>query len=101
MKVLWVIGVGILIVLAIAGLAVWWAYVLSILWTWFVVPLGVKAISIAHAYGLTLVVSGLMSSRGLELNSTKDKSSYANSLAFSIIAPAVLLLFGYVAVGFM
>jgi len=101
MKALYILGIIVLAILAIAGLVAWWAYAVSILWTWFVVPLGLKSISVAHAYGLTLVVSALMSSRGLNIDGTKDKSAYKNQVGFAIIGPAVLLLFGWIAVGFM
>lgn len=99
--VLGILGVVIVAILAIAGLAVWWAYAVAILWNWFVIPLGLKAITVAHAYGLTLVMSGLMSTRGLNLDGTKEKGSNTTSLVFALLAPAALLLFGWIAVGFM
>ena len=49
-----------LIVIGIVGvvmlLAIWRGFVLSYLWQWFLVPLGVSEISIAHAIGLSVLV---------------------------------------------
>lgn len=47
--------------LAVISLAVasrmWAAFALSLMWGWFVVPLGVGPISAWHAFGLTVMVS--------------------------------------------
>lgn len=101
MKALLTIGGVVGIILTLAGLVVWWAYAVSVLWLWFVTPFGIQAISLAHAYGLTLVVSGLMSTRGLGLGVKKEENSWIAEISVAVIAPAVLLLFGYIAVGFM
>lgn len=101
MKALLVVGCVIAGILAIGCMAIWWAYVVAILWNWFVVPLGLQAISTAHAYGLTLVVSAVMSTRGLNLDGSKDKESNFQPIVFAILAPAMLLLFGWITLGFM
>lgn len=84
-----------------AGLlfAVYNAWVLSILWAWFVVPLGVKAIGIAHAYGITQLVSLFLSNRGLKEN--KSKEDWVSTITIWITIPAIALFFGWIAVGFM
>lgn len=93
-----------LLVLAILGgvafigiMALYSAFVLATLWGWFVVPLGIAQIGIAHAYGLSLIPAVLLSSRGLY--SPEDKRTEAAVAA--LMMPAVALLFGWIAIGFM
>lgn len=52
---------GVLFVLILTS--VYYGWVLSVLWNWFVVPLGVTAIGIAHGVGIYMV-TGLLVSRG-------------------------------------
>lgn len=99
MKALSVIG---LIIAAIVGLflfAIYNAWVLTILWSWFIVPLGVKALSIAHAYGFTLVTGLILSNRGVKEN--KGKDDWVSSIITWLLLPLVALFFGWIAVGFM
>lgn len=49
-------------------------YVLSALWGWFVVPLGVKELSIAHAIGLAVIVNFLT----YQHDAAKDSGSSEN-----------------------
>lgn len=53
--------VGLLVMLFLAVIAS--GGVMSILWMWFLVPLGLPAISVAHAIGLSLL-SSLLIGRG-------------------------------------
>lgn len=99
MKALSVIG---LIIAAIVGLflfAIYNAWVLTILWGWFIVPLGVKGLSIAHAYGFTLVTGLILSNRGIKEN--KGKDDWVSSIITWLLLPLVALFFGWIAVGFM
>lgn len=99
MKALSVIG---LIIAAIVGLAlyvVYNAWVLTMLWGWFIVPLGVKSLSIAHAYGFTLVTGLILSNRGIKEN--KGKDDWVSSIITWLLLPLVALFFGWIAVGFM
>lgn len=82
--------VGVMILLALFG-----AFTISTLWSWFVVPFGVQAISLAHAYGLSVLVSVFMSTRGL----VQQKA--AVTLAQGVILNIFALLFGFIAVQFM
>ena len=84
-----------------AGLlfAVYNAWVLSILWGWFIVPLGVKSLSIAHAYGVTLVAGLFLSTRGIKEN--KNQDDWISSLITWLILPLAALFFGWIAVSFM
>src|SRR3990167_9718246 len=50
-------GMVVIALLVAPLLAVWHAYALTILWGWFVVPLGMAPIAKAHAYGISCVVT--------------------------------------------
>ena len=82
--------VGVMILLALFG-----AFTISTLWSWFVVPFGVQTISLAHAYGLSVLASVFMSTRGL--NNTKAADTLTQGVMLNIFA----LLFGFIAVQFM
>lgn len=84
------------VVVLIALLTLFSAFTVSTLWGWFIVPLGVKGLGLAHAYGVSLMASVLMSTRGVN-NGGKTKEIAATGIMLNIIA----LLFGYIAVSFM
>lgn len=84
-------------VLFIGLMGVYHAFVLSTLWAWFVVPFGIAKIGMAHAYGLSLIPATVLSVRGLY--SPEDKRTEA--AVASVLYPAVALLFGWIALGFM
>ena len=81
----------------LALMGVYYAFVLSVLWGWFVVPLGVAKIGMAHAYGLSLIPTTILGVRGLYAPEDKRTESVASAL----IMPAAALLFGWIALGFM
>lgn len=99
MKGLAVIGIVLGAITALALFAIYNAWVLSILWAWFIVPLGVKSLSIAHAYGLTLVTGLILSNRGIKEN--KNQDDWISSVITWLLIPLVALFFGWIAVGFM
>jgi len=43
----------------IVACALWGGFAASVLWGWFVVPLGVPEVSVLHAMGLTLALRAL------------------------------------------
>lgn len=63
--------------------------VVSFLWAWFIVPLGVMPIGKAHALGISALMSLLTSS-----DKSDDSSLLAQTIA-SFISYAVILGFGY------
>ena len=83
--------VGVMILLALFG-----AFTISTLWGWFVVPFGVQTISLAHAYGLSVLASVFVSTRGLS-NNTKAADTLLTGVMLNVFA----LLFGFIAVQFM
>ena len=94
------VGVAILAGLGIVGvmivLALFSAFTVSTLWTWFIVPFGVQSIGMAHAYGIALFASLLQGTRGLS-NSEGATSVLVQGVMLNIIT----LIFGGIAVQFM
>jgi hypothetical protein len=73
-------------------------FVLSILWAWFMVPLGLPAIGKAHALGLACVI-GLLSHQQPP-DCASDKPAWArigNSMIVSFVAPVLTLIIGWIA----
>ena len=83
--------------LFIGLMGVYYAFVLSTLWAWFVVPLGVAKIGMAHTYGLALIPATILGVRGLYAPEDKRKES----IVVALLLPATSLLFGWIALGFM
>jgi len=88
-------------VVGLALLGIWWGYAIHVLWAWFVVPIGLPAISIAQAYGLSVLFGLFMNTRGLDVGKEKTSDEWAVSVTIGVLMPAVALLFGWIAVGFM
>lgn len=83
------------IVALVAPMALLNGWAIATLWGWFVVPLGVKVISFAHAFGLSLIVS-VMTTRGVQ-----GEDSFKSKLVKAIMLPIVAVLFGWISVQFM
>jgi hypothetical protein len=75
--------------------AVFSGFTIATLWGWFVVPLGVKAISYANAYGLAILSSVFMGIRISGEASSKD------IVVKNVILNIFALLFGFITVQFM
>lgn len=66
------------------------AYVLSILWEWFILPLGVIKIDIYHAIGVMLVFSSLKGYKKVDTSNYKKKD-----FIYFLFSPAILLTIGW------
>lgn len=75
------------------------AYAVSSLWLWFVVPLGIKAIGLVHAYGLSIIVHYMT----MEMPDHKKlaKEPFASRVGFRILLTLTALGLGYVTHTFM
>lgn len=71
------------------------AFTVSTLWGWFLVPLGVQSIGLAHAYGVTLLFSILMGTRGLGEKSGLDAG--LSTMTMGVVLNVLALLFGFIA----
>jgi hypothetical protein len=63
---------AVLFFLAMVPLGIWRAYVLTILWRWFVVSLGGPALAIVPALGISLLYSMMSGSAYKDATSDKD-----------------------------
>ena len=86
--------------LALVPLALWYGFVLSILWSWFVVPLGLHAITVPHAIGLTLIVSLMRPYRKPD-DSKAGSNKFVEDFAAACLPSLLALGIGYVVKGFM
>lgn len=75
----------------------WGAYVTSILWAWFVVPLGVMAITYWHAVGLSCVVTAFIGVRTDDNKNGAEAESAWNHAYLSAVMPALMLGIGWLA----
>ncbi len=80
----------------IIALSLWRGFVLSYLWTWFLVPLGVPDIGIIHAIGISMIASFLTS----QYINNKDADKWG-SIAFTTLVPFFALVFGAIAHAWM
>lgn len=76
-------------------------FVLSYLWLWFVVPLGVSEIGIAHAIGLATVVGMLTTNTSSSSDDSKDTSGIIGTVIGHLLGPFLVLLIGYIVHSFM
>lgn len=74
----------------VVGASIWRGLALSILWGWFIVPLGLPPIGIAIAIGLSLTLSVLVPA-----NRSKGEDITQEILA-AFITPLIALCFGWV-----
>lgn len=87
---------AILTIVALIPGVIYLGFVFSYLWLWFIVPLGVPAISVAHAVGLGLL-KGFMFYRMQRKEESKDaKKNFATTFAYFFIVPTISLGLGYV-----
>ncbi len=84
--------IGFLVTLILSP--IWMGYVLSTLWTWFVVPaFHTHPISIALAIGLSLVM-GMFMSRYSPDEEGKEKKHFAYSMVYAFLYPLLALGMG-------
>lgn len=91
-----------LLVLQIAmiiPLSLWRGYALATLWVWHVVPVfGIPELSIAHAWGVSVLIS-LLTYQYIEPNDTERHT--VSTTVVAIITPAIALFSGWLATWFI
>jgi hypothetical protein len=97
-KTMFGIGVVVLAAAVITPVAIVHGYIISVLWGWFLVPLWVPAINVAHAIGITALIGGA----GIVKAADKIEGRVM-AWAFEkiVVTPAILLGIGWVAKQFM
>lgn len=92
---------AILFVLSALVWVFWNGYVTSNLWLWFMVPLGVKAITYWHAVGLAALLSSFLSIFSIQLADSRDDESFlkmaSRYLMLSVSIPSILFIVGWLA----
>lgn len=91
------LGGALAIVLVVVWAAFWAGFTLSALWGWFIVPIfGLPALSVAQAYGVTLVLGA---TRGYRREAKSD-DSFGTVVAKGVVIPpfvaGLLLLVGWI-----
>jgi hypothetical protein len=79
-------------ILAMPVMIAWRGYVLSLLWAWFAVPMGLPPIGVAMACGLSTVVALLT----LDASVKRDEPNLALAVAGGIFIPLFALALGAV-----
>jgi hypothetical protein len=87
------LGLGFIVLLVVSS--IWSGYVLSILWSWFMVTtFGLPELSIPQAIGLSLIL-------GYFHRATTKEQDPAAALAVVLVSPLIFLMIGWVVKGFM
>lgn len=78
-------------------------FILSLLWAWFFIPLGLESISIPHAIGIAGTVAYITESRGMgeKINTSEVAVSSFLSFARAIGFSGATLLISYIVHKFM
>lgn len=92
-----ILALLVLVILAIPILAIIRGFVLSYLWTWFLVPFGLPEIGVAWAIGISMII-GYLTHEGTY---TGPADEAWGKFAGHIFSPFLLLLFGYIVHSFM
>ena len=85
-----------LMALLIIPVGLYRGWVLSLLWVWFIVPLGAPEIGVIHAWGLAMAIQ-FMTQTWVHREDKEPMKSIANL----ILSPLVILLVGYILKGFV
>jgi len=85
-------------VLLVLGTAAY-GHVLSTMWGWFVVPLGVQQISMMHSYGLALLVALAVHRSDVAVKEQPSDvlAALASGFVSCVVKPYIILLIGYAA----
>jgi hypothetical protein len=75
-------------------------FVFSVLWGWFVVPLGVVAIGVAHAIGLTTVF-GFLTTHLTHYQRKQSDNPFGDALGRMLVVPFLVLFFAWIVHLFM
>lgn len=76
------------------------SFTVQTLWGWFIVPLGAKAIGMAHAYGL-MVIAMYLKFKNIKREKKVDDYSFAEKCFCGIGFMGMTLLIGYITTLFM
>lgn len=92
---------AILIILSIPFAYIIRGFVLSTMWGWFLVPLGLIQIGKAHAVGVAVIVSLITYVPSQCKDEREGDDKVISYIAYSFASPFLVLLIGYIAKQFM
>lgn len=93
-------GLLIVVLLAYAALGLLFhAYALSVLWGWFIVPLGAPVLELVPALGVQLVVNALMQRQPPKAD--PENPELLEKAIAAVAVPAAFLAFGWLVKGFL
>jgi hypothetical protein len=72
------------------------AFVISYLWVWFLVPLGLKSLVFWHYAGISLIVGYLTHQADGDKIKEEYKEDGYSKIVMALIKPWLILLFGYI-----
>lgn len=85
-----------LFLISLPFLAIYSGFVLSYLWLWFIVPLGVPAIAIGHAIGIMTIKNFVFYKYQKEKTEKGTSEDVYKALTALIVSPSVALGIGYI-----
>ena len=88
---------NLLMLLVVPVTALWSGYVLSVMWAWFIVPLGAVSIGVWHAFGISVLVDLLTFKQPQEKVDDSKRPSPGVRIATSLFVPLIVLGFGWAA----
>jgi hypothetical protein len=99
----------ILIVIGVLGLLALWTtatitfngWVLSILWGWFIVPLGGPVLTIPFAIGVAVIVHLLTYQYDTAKDERDTATKVGHAVGVTLLSPLLALLIGWVALKFI
>ena len=74
-------------------------YIISWMWVWFVVPLGVPAITLVHAWGLSAMI--YIVSRTPSIYENENNKIDGGKVTAALLMPWITLLVGYILHGYV
>ena len=80
-----------------AALSVFGAFVIATLWAWYLVPIGIPAISLLTAFGIDLIVTLLTFSAPIGKTELTNDQITERLLRWALLFPATVLLWGWAA----
>lgn len=80
------------ILAAVILLTIWRGFILSCLWAWFMVPLGLPEIGVAHAIGVAFLVGMFLS----HIKSSSETKEPVTELITPFVVGLIALIAGYI-----
>lgn len=77
------------------------AWVLTVLWGWFLVPVGVFELSITTAIGVSIIVNLFTQHLAKDSSDEDGKQGMINGMIQAVVGPLIALLLGWIVTWFM